>query len=77
MLKILTFYEKMNIPPTPSLIELHHGKRFIRLLGTKQINLFDIYEFSVDELDFVMMELYIGSLVPPFIYYHFRLPNKT
>ncbi|CAI9286865.1 unnamed protein product [Lactuca saligna] len=62
-------------------IELRHGGKFtpfpnVRYVKGKvtYIDLVDIDEFSVHELDAMMLEL--GYVVPPVIYYHFRIPNE-
>ncbi|CAI9292054.1 unnamed protein product [Lactuca saligna] len=62
-------------------IKLHHGGNFTKLPNTKYvkgevryIDLVDIDEFSVHELDTMMLEL--GYSVPPVIYYHFRIPHE-
>nr|KAJ0226779.1 hypothetical protein LSAT_V11C100003540 [Lactuca sativa] len=61
-------------------IELHHGGRFTKFPGISyiegkldHIDLVDMDEFSVHELDEVMLKL--GYDVPPVIYYHYQLPN--
>ncbi|CAI9267404.1 unnamed protein product [Lactuca saligna] len=62
-------------------IELRHGGKFtlfpnvIYVKGKlTYIDLVDIDEFSVHELNAMMLEL--GYMVPPVIYYHFRIPNE-
>ncbi|CAI9295555.1 unnamed protein product [Lactuca saligna] len=62
-------------------IKLHHGGNFTKLPNTKYvkgemryIDLVDIDEFSVHELDAMMLEL--GYSVPPVIYYYFRIPHE-
>nr|KAJ0188394.1 hypothetical protein LSAT_V11C900465720 [Lactuca sativa] len=62
-------------------IKLHHGGRFIKFPGISYIegklyhvHLVDMDEFSVHELDEVMLKL--GYEVPPVIYYHYQLPNE-
>ncbi|CAI9294904.1 unnamed protein product [Lactuca saligna] len=67
--------------PTMFNIELHHGGKFIKFPGIKYIegvvayiDVVDIEEFSVHEMDFIMLDL--GYVVPHVIYYHFRLPNE-
>nr|KAJ0227649.1 hypothetical protein LSAT_V11C100003630 [Lactuca sativa] len=71
-------YERV---PTMFSIKLHHGGNFTKLPNTKYvkgevryIDLVDIDEFSVHELDAMMLEL--GYSVPPVIYYHFRIPHE-
>nr|KAJ0213339.1 hypothetical protein LSAT_V11C400157690 [Lactuca sativa] len=71
-------YERV---PTMFTIKLHHGGNFTKLLNTKYvkgevryIDLVDIDDFSVHELDAMMLEL--GYSVPPVIYYHFRIPHE-
>ncbi|CAI9285679.1 unnamed protein product [Lactuca saligna] len=66
--------------PTMFTIELHHGGRFTKFPGISyiegkldHIDLVDMDEFSVHELDEVMLKL--GYDVPPVIYYHYQLPN--
>ncbi|CAI9279971.1 unnamed protein product [Lactuca saligna] len=62
-------------------IELRHGGKLtpfpnVRYVKGKltYIDLVDIDEFSVHELDAMMLEL--GYVVPPVIYSHFRIPNE-
>ncbi|CAI9303981.1 unnamed protein product [Lactuca saligna] len=62
-------------------IKLHRGGNFTKLPNTKYvkgevryIDLVDIDEFSVHELDAMMLEL--GYSIPPVIYYHFRIPHE-
>ncbi|CAI9281867.1 unnamed protein product [Lactuca saligna] len=71
-------YERV---PTMFTIKLHHGGNFTKLPNMKYvkgevryIDLVDIDEFSVHELDGMMLEL--GYFVPPVIYYHFRIPYE-
>ncbi|CAI9292486.1 unnamed protein product [Lactuca saligna] len=71
-------YERV---PTMFTIKLHHGGNFTKLPNTKYvkgevryIDLVDIDEFSVYELDAMMLEL--GYSVPRVIYYHFRIPHE-
>ncbi|CAI9285562.1 unnamed protein product [Lactuca saligna] len=66
--------------PTMFTIELHHGGRFTKFPGISyiegkldHIDLVDMDEFSVHELDEVMLKL--GYDVPPVIYYHYQLSN--
>ncbi|CAI9259174.1 unnamed protein product [Lactuca saligna] len=62
-------------------MELHHGGKFTKFPGVKYIegvvayiDVIDIEEFSVHEMDSIMLDL--GYVVPPVIYYHFCLPNE-
>ncbi|CAI9302900.1 unnamed protein product [Lactuca saligna] len=66
--------------PTMFTIELHHGGRFTKFPAISyiegkldHIDLVDMDEFSVHELDKLMLKL--GYEVPPIIYYHYQLPN--
>nr|KAJ0199300.1 hypothetical protein LSAT_V11C600321330 [Lactuca sativa] len=81
------FKEKNTCPPceaghpTMFSIELHHGGKFTKFPGIKYIegvvayiDVVDIEEFSIHEMDSIMLDL--GYVVPPVIYYHFRLPNE-
>nr|KAJ0217201.1 hypothetical protein LSAT_V11C300120200 [Lactuca sativa] len=74
-------HEGIKRVPTMFNIKLHHGGNFMKLPNTKYvkgevryIDLVDIDEFSVHELDAMMLEL--GYSVPPVIYYHFRIPHE-
>nr|KAJ0211898.1 hypothetical protein LSAT_V11C400179570 [Lactuca sativa] len=67
--------------PTMFTIELQHGGRFTKFPGISYIegkldhvDLVDMDEFSVHELDEVMLKL--GYEVPRVIYYHYQLPNR-
>nr|KAJ0221711.1 hypothetical protein LSAT_V11C200064010 [Lactuca sativa] len=62
-------------------IELRHGGKFTHFQNVRHvkgkltyIDLVDIDEFSVHELDAMMLEL--GYMVPPVIYYQFRILNE-
>ncbi|CAI9281572.1 unnamed protein product [Lactuca saligna] len=66
--------------PTMFTIELHHGGRFTKFPGISyiegkldHIDLVDMDEFSVHDLDEVMLKL--GYDVPLVIYYHYQLSN--
>nr|KAJ0192199.1 hypothetical protein LSAT_V11C800406830 [Lactuca sativa] len=59
--------------PTMFTIKLHHAGNFTKLPNTKYVK--DIDEFSVHELDAMMLEL--GYFVPLIIYYHFRIPHEN
>ncbi|CAI9264792.1 unnamed protein product [Lactuca saligna] len=75
--------------PTWFSIKLHHGGRFTKLLDIKYtggevcyVDYVDIDEFSVHELDAIMLDLdYPDPRMieltdeSPVIYYHFRIPN--
>lgn len=77
----LCFDEFTEGYPTMFSIELHHGGKFTKFPGIRYIegrvdcvDLVDMDEFSVHELDDMMLKL--GYVVPPVIYYHFQLPNR-
>ncbi|KAL4554670.1 hypothetical protein LXL04_037271 [Taraxacum kok-saghyz] len=66
--------------PTLFTIKLYHGGEFTNFGDRKYIDgkvnyvdMVDIYEFSIHDLDAIMRGLRYG--VPPFIYYHFLVPN--
>ncbi|KAL4591330.1 hypothetical protein LXL04_004288 [Taraxacum kok-saghyz] len=66
--------------PTLFTIKLYHGGEFTNFRDRKYIegkvnyvDMVDIDEFSIPELDAIMRGLRYN--VPPFIYYHFLVPN--
>ncbi|KAL4581198.1 hypothetical protein LXL04_017408 [Taraxacum kok-saghyz] len=67
--------------PTLFTIKLYHGGEFTNFRDRKYIDgkvnyvdMVDIDEFSIHDLDAIMRGLRYG--VPPFIYYHFLVPNR-
>nr|KAJ0208196.1 hypothetical protein LSAT_V11C500275290 [Lactuca sativa] len=61
-------------------IKLHHGGEFTKFPNVNYIegtvtyvDMVDIEEFSIHKMDAIMKGL--GYSVPPFIYYHFRVPK--